>query len=163
IRHWSFGEAGMAWSNSRQSWNERIGVGLLLLAAVALGWFGRPLPLAYQVVLWGAWVVALAALARRGWLRLFGPVLFYDLVRNGAIVLGELAVRLLNLLMVVLAALPVLSATEFFGGVDPELLLASFVGLGLTMLGLSSVSILMSVYARRPRDAIVLTYLIIVL
>lgn len=249
----------MPWSNSRQSWQERFGIGLLLLAAVVLLWAGRRLPLASQVVLWGGLIVALAGLARRGWLRLFGPVLFYDLVRlgrrsryivlrclyigflllllfwvysmwdlesryqygrstpranemarfaesffftlmtvqlavvliltpaylagaiaeekdrktlefmlatdlrNREIVLSKLAARLLNLAMIVLAALPVLSATQFFGGVDPELLLASFAGLGITMLSLSSVSILMSVYAKRPRDAIVMTYLVIVL
>jgi ABC-type transport system involved in multi-copper enzyme maturation permease subunit len=249
----------MPWSNSRQSWQERIGLGVLLLAAVALGWFGRRLPLASQVVLWGGLIVALAALARRGWWRLFGPVLFYDLVRlgrrsryillrclyisflllllfwvysmwqlearyrygsrmpratemaqfaesffftlmtvqlavvliltpaylagaiaeekdrktlefmlatdlrNREIVLSKLTARLLNLAMIVLAALPVLSATQFFGGVDPDLLLASFAVLGLTMLSLSSVSILMSVYCKRPRDAIVLTYLLVLL
>lgn len=250
---------GIRWSNSRQSWGERAGAAVLVAVAAVGAWSGPRLPLAYQVVFWTAWSIAVAVLARRGWLRLFGPVLFYDLVRTsrrtryivlrclyiafllalllwvyslwflenrqrspagylpsrdtaafaesffftlmvvqfvvvvlltpaylgGAIaeekerktleyllatdlagreiVLGKLAARLLNLAMIVLAALPVLSATEFFGGVDPDLVLAAFATLGLTMLGLSAVCMLVSVHARRARDAIVLGYLFLVL
>src|SRR5437879_3266377 len=73
----------LAWSNSRQSWQERLGVtGLLVLAGV-LVWESPRLPLAVQSVLWGALLLTAAILLRRGWLRLFGPVLFYDLVRIG--------------------------------------------------------------------------------
>src|SRR5262249_52338289 len=43
--------------------------------------------------------------------------------------------------------------------VDPNLVLAGFAATGLTLLGLGSLSILNSVWARKPRDAIVLTYL----
>src|SRR5205807_126964 len=45
-------------------------------------WLGSQLAPAKQVVLWGLLVLALAALARRGWLRLFGPVFYYDLLRS---------------------------------------------------------------------------------
>ena len=84
-------------------------------------------------------------------------------LRSREIVLSKLLARLANMSMIVLAALPVLSATQFFGGIDPDLLLASFAALGLTMMSLAAVSILMSVHSRRPRDAIVLTYLIVVM
>src|SRR2546423_7124021 len=71
----------VAWSNSLQSWQERIGITLVLAGAALLGWLGRELPLGRQIALWGLLLLTLAALARRGWLRLFGPVFFYDLVR----------------------------------------------------------------------------------
>jgi ABC-type transport system involved in multi-copper enzyme maturation permease subunit len=74
-RHWS-------WSNSRQSWRERLGGALLLAGAGVVGWFGGGLPRAQQVGLWALLLVALAVLLRRGWVRLFGPLLFYDLVRT---------------------------------------------------------------------------------
>src|SRR5262245_56577537 len=71
----------LTWSNSRQSWHERLGV-LALLGGAALLWnYGSRLWFAQRVGLWGALLVAVALLLRRGWLRLFGPVLFYDLVR----------------------------------------------------------------------------------
>ena len=75
------------------------------------------------------------------------------------IVLSKLFSRLANLSMIVITGLPILSVLQFLGGVDPDLLLASFVALALTITSLAALSILFSVYSRRPRDAILLTYL----
>src|SRR5438132_692695 len=83
-------------------------------------------------------------------------------LRDREIVLSKLAARLANMTLILLTGLPILSLTQFFGGIDPDLLLAAFAGLGLTMLSLASVSIFTSVYAKKPRDAIVLTYLMAV-
>jgi ABC-type transport system involved in multi-copper enzyme maturation permease subunit len=241
----------VAWSNSRQSWQERLGALALLAGAATAWWFGGRLSLAQHVVVWGLLLLALVALMRRGWLKLFGPVLFYDLVtiarrrryvllrllyailltlvlvwvyflwtlrtpggtvpvkemaefgqsffftfmclqflaigvltpaytagaiadekdrrtlefllatdlRNREIVLSKLLARLANMGLFVLTGLPILSLTQFFGGIDPDLLLAAFAAIGLTMASLGGVSILTSVYAKKPRDAIVLTYL----
>lgn len=79
-------------------------------------------------------------------------------LENREIVLGKLVSRLGNLALFVLAGLPVLSIMQFFGGIDPGLLLASFAATGLTALGLSGLSILNSTFRRRARDAIALTY-----
>jgi ABC-type transport system involved in multi-copper enzyme maturation permease subunit len=73
----------LSWSNSRQSWEERLGLAGLAAFAGLLAWLGQELPLSIQLLLWGALVLGAAALLRRGWLKLFGPVLFYDLVRIG--------------------------------------------------------------------------------
>lgn len=85
-------------------------------------------------------------------------VLATDL-RDREIVLGKLASRVINLLFVVLAGLPVLALMQFLGGVDPGLLMAGFAATALTMLSLAAVSILFSTLVRRSRDAIILTYL----
>jgi ABC-type transport system involved in multi-copper enzyme maturation permease subunit len=71
----------LAWSNTRQAWEER--VGMLLLVAGACGvWLVRSgLTLPQELTLWALLGITLAVLLRRGWLRLFGPMLFYDLVR----------------------------------------------------------------------------------
>lgn len=71
----------LRWSNSRESWQERAGLLLVLVLAVFAFLVGRKLTLSYQVVVWGLVLVATAIVLRRGWLKLFGPVLFYDLVR----------------------------------------------------------------------------------
>jgi ABC-type transport system involved in multi-copper enzyme maturation permease subunit len=81
---------------------------------------------------------------------------------NREIVLGKLVSRLAGLFLLVLAGLPILSLVQFFGGVDPNLILSGFAATGLTMLSLAGLSILNSVYTRKPRDAIVLTYLLVV-
>jgi ABC-type transport system involved in multi-copper enzyme maturation permease subunit len=83
-------------------------------------------------------------------------------LRNREIVLSKLAARLANLSLLILTGLPILSAVQFLGGVDPNLVLTGFAATALTMLGLAGVSILQSTYARRPRDAIALTYLVLV-
>ncbi|MBL8799012.1 MAG: ABC transporter permease subunit [Planctomycetia bacterium] len=245
-----------SWSNSWQSWKERLGTLGVLLLAVGLFWLRSRLTPAQQVVAWLLLAVLLAALMRRGWLKLFGPVLFYDMVRvsrrsryfifralyvtglllilswvwlvwrwdynymqggnairmmaafaevlfytfmivqlslsailtpayvagsiaeekdrktlefllatdlrNREIVLSKLAARIANLMMIVLAGLPVLAFLQFFGGIDPDLLLASFAATVLIILSLAGVSMLCSVHSKKPRDAIILTYLLVV-
>jgi ABC-type transport system involved in multi-copper enzyme maturation permease subunit len=80
-------------------------------------------------------------------------------LKNREIVLGKLAACLANLTLLILTGLPILSLTQLLGGVDVSLLLAGFIATGLTMTSLAAISILNSVYAQKPRDAIVLTYL----
>jgi ABC-type Na+ efflux pump permease subunit len=81
-------------------------------------------------------------------------------LRDREIVLGKMASRVANLLLLVLTGLPILSLTQLWGGVDFGLLLAAFVCTGLTLLSLSAVSMVASVYCRKAREAVVLTYLI---
>lgn len=80
-------------------------------------------------------------------------------LHNHEIVLSKQLSRLGNIALLVLTGLPILAMTQFLGGVDPDLVLIGFAATGLTMAGLGSLSILCSVYARRPRNAIMLTYL----
>jgi ABC-type transport system involved in multi-copper enzyme maturation permease subunit len=70
------------WSNSRQSWIERSGALALILLGCAAWKYSADLSPAALVVLWGLLILAAAVLARRGWLKLFGPVLFYDMIRT---------------------------------------------------------------------------------
>lgn len=79
------------------------------------------------------------------------------------IVLGMMAARLANLLLLVLTGLPILSLFEFLGGVDPNLVLAGFVTTGMTVLSLGSMSILISVLARTALSALVQSYLWVLL
>jgi ABC-type transport system involved in multi-copper enzyme maturation permease subunit len=80
-------------------------------------------------------------------------------LRGREIVFGKLLARLGNLTLLVMTGLPVLSLMQFFGGIDPGLLLASFAFTGLTAGSLAGLGILLSVQRRRARDAIILTYL----
>jgi ABC-type transport system involved in multi-copper enzyme maturation permease subunit len=235
------------------TWRERlvallffmVGAGLVYLSAAHL-------TLWQSIIAWGIYGLALAVCSRQGWINLFGPVLFYDMVRtsrrsrysiirilyggflfvilcymflilqlaqrferemprretavmvetffgtfmlvqlvmvvfltpayvagaiaeekdrktlefllatdlgNREIVLSKLLSRLANLTLLLLTGLPVLSILQLIGGVDPQLMLAGFAGIGLSMLGIASVSILFSTLFKKPRDAISLTYL----
>src|SRR5207253_2428882 len=85
-------------------------------------------------------------------------VLATDL-RSREIVLGKLVGRMANMLMFLIAGLPILSLLQMLGGIDPDLLLVSLAVTILTFFSLSAVSIWFSTMLRRGRDAIVLTIL----
>jgi ABC-type transport system involved in multi-copper enzyme maturation permease subunit len=82
---------------------------------------------------------------------------------NREIVLGALAARLGNLLLLMITGLPVLSLLEFLGGVDPQLLLAAFAATAMMTLSLGGLSILISVNSRTSLGALFGTYMAIVL
>lgn len=80
-------------------------------------------------------------------------------LRNREIVLGKLLARLANLLLILLTSLPIVVLLQALGGLDPLLVLGGYAATAMTMIGLAGPSILNSVNARRPRQAIVLTTL----
>jgi ABC-type transport system involved in multi-copper enzyme maturation permease subunit len=69
------------WSNSRQSYLERGAALALLLGAGLLVVWGYRLSTTALVALWAALLLGAAVFLRRGWIKLFGPVLFYDMIR----------------------------------------------------------------------------------
>lgn len=72
----------LPWSNSRRSWIER-GSAVFVLGSGVFLWFAASrLPTAIQLALWAGWALSAALLTRLGYLPLFGPVLFYDMVRT---------------------------------------------------------------------------------
>lgn len=87
--------------------------------------------------------------------------LFATDLRNREIIFGKLAARLVTLGMYIIAGLPLLASLMLFGGIDPESLLGVYVGTILTMVTLASVSIFFSTNFKKPRDAIVVSYLMI--
>src|SRR5947209_14590393 len=72
----------LRWSNTRQAWQERLGAAAVTAGVLALVIRGGSLTGWQRVGAWALLLLAVAILFRRGWVRLFGPVLFYDLVRS---------------------------------------------------------------------------------
>lgn len=83
-------------------------------------------------------------------------------LRPQEIIFGKLASRVGNLLMFLLAGLPVLAFIQFFGGLDPDLLLNGFLATFVTVLSISAVSLYSSVIAKHSRDGIVRSYLFVI-
>lgn len=104
-------------------------------------------------------VYAAGAIAEEKERRTLEFVLATDL-SNREIVLSKLVSRLATLLLLLLTGLPVLATIQFLGGVDPDLVLAAFAATAFMGLGLASVSVLCSVYAKRARTAVLMTYLL---
>ena len=84
-------------------------------------------------------------------------------LRGHEIVFGKMAARVLTLLMYVLAGLPIIGFLQLFGGIDPDLLLVSTAASVMTIFGFSAVSVFCSVNLRKPRDAIVISYVLLIL
>lgn len=241
----------LPWSNTRRAWVERLSLVCVVAAAGLLIAYAGALDLWQLVLAWAVLLLVAAVLFRRGWLTLFGPMLWYDLVRTGRrvrtylirgayllillavlwmlylnawphsgyrgaplnsqiarfaenflytflttqyvlmvlltpaytagaiaeekqkktiqfilatdlrsheIVLGKLGARMAHLGLLLLAGLPVLSAVQFLGGVDPHLILAGFAGTAVTLASTAGVGILASVVARPSRAALFLAY-----
>lgn len=72
---------------------------------------------------------------------------------NREIVAGKLFTRLLQVACLVLTGLPVLAMTQLFGGVDPNLVLSTFVALGLVGLSLACVGLACGIRAKKPQNA----------
>jgi ABC-type transport system involved in multi-copper enzyme maturation permease subunit len=81
-------------------------------------------------------------------------------LRDRELLFGKLASRVGSLLLFLLAGLPVLGLMQFFGGIDPDLVIAGFAATFATVLTLAALGIAASVLSRRARDAIALTYLL---
>jgi ABC-type Na+ efflux pump permease subunit len=76
------------------------------------------------------------------------------------IVLGKLAARLINLVVLVAVGLPVVSIALFLGGVEPIQVLFAYGISFSTLYFLAGLSIFVSTFSERPRDAILRTYLL---
>jgi ABC-type transport system involved in multi-copper enzyme maturation permease subunit len=72
----------LVWSTSEQSGRERASA-LGILASAGLLWLlCYWLPLTPLLFLAALWLAALVIVQRQGWLHVFGPVLFYDMIRT---------------------------------------------------------------------------------
>lgn len=100
-----------------------------------------------------------SAIAEQKERRTFDFVLVTDLT-DREIILGTLGARLAKLLLLVMTGLPVLSLLEFLGGIDPGVVLATFVATCMLMASLGSLSILASVHARTALGAVVVSYVV---
>ena len=76
---------------------------------------------------------------------------------SAEIVVGKLTARLLHVLLFIALGLPVVSLLGLLGGIDPLAVLLLDVGTLATAFFLAGISLLVSTFARRVRDAIVCT------
>jgi ABC-type transport system involved in multi-copper enzyme maturation permease subunit len=82
---------------------------------------------------------------------------------SAEIVLGKIGSRLLPVLGMVLAGLPVLAVATLLGGIDSEAVVGSFlVTLGVAVAG-CALALALSVWGRRPHEVIIAAYFIIAL
>lgn len=88
--------------------------------------------------------------------------LFATDLSNAEIVLGKLSARLLLLIYLVLVGQPVLSIAMLMGGISPPRLLLVFLMTASTMLMVAGLSMLISVWTPRAREAVTRTYVTLI-
>jgi ABC-type transport system involved in multi-copper enzyme maturation permease subunit len=76
------------------------------------------------------------------------------------LVLGKMAARLFNLVVMVLVGLPVISIALFLGGIEPEMVWLSYAASFSLLYLVAGLSLFNSAFTERPRDAILRTYLL---
>lgn len=74
------------------------------------------------------------------------------------IVLGKLGVRLLQVAVCFLLGLPIFTLIGLFGGIDPALALLVEAGTASSVFFLAAIAIVVSVYAKRTREAVSAAY-----
>ncbi len=77
---------------------------------------------------------------------------------SAEIVLGKLGARLVHVVGFVALGLPIVSLLMLYGGLNPVNIFLVYTGTATLVLFASGFSILISILARRPRDAILATY-----
>ncbi len=77
---------------------------------------------------------------------------------SGEIVLGKLGARLVHIIAFVALGLPIVSLLALYGGLNPVNIFFVYVGTAAVVVFVAGSSILISILARRPRDAILATY-----
>ncbi len=77
---------------------------------------------------------------------------------SGEIVFGKLGARLIHVGTFVALGLPVVALLLLYGGLNPENVLYVYLGTFTTVMSVAGFAILISVLARRPRDAVLVTY-----
>jgi ABC-type transport system involved in multi-copper enzyme maturation permease subunit len=88
------------------------------------------------------------------------PYLMASRLSSAEIILGKLLARLLHVGIFLAIGLPVMSLISLFGGVEPAEVVLVYTGTVSTACFLAALSILVSTFSRRPRDAGVQLYIL---
>lgn len=90
----------------------------------------------------------------------------HDLLASGlsstSIVLGKLSARLVHAFVLIAVGVPIMALVELLGGLDPTLVAYVYAGTLTTVLAVGGMSILVSVLARSPREAILASYALLI-
>lgn len=87
--------------------------------------------------------------------------LFASSLSNAEIVLGKLAARILHIVYLVLAGVPIMALMMLLGGIAPEGVLVLTIITLCTVLTIATLSIAISVWSARAREAVTRTYLLL--
>ncbi len=141
-------------------WAARATVDIRVLAQIGAAFFSvlAWVQLSAVVLLGPAMVAGTIATERE---RRTIEYLFASSLSNAEIVLGKLAARMVHVVYLVLAGVPILALMMLLGGIAPEGLLVLTIITLCTVLTVSTLSIAISVWSAKAREAVTRTYLLL--
>jgi ABC-type transport system involved in multi-copper enzyme maturation permease subunit len=145
---------------SNTYWISTGSVDIRFMARISAEFFGwlAGLQLVAVVLLGPAMVAGAIATERE---RRTIEYLFASSLSNSEIVLGKLAARMVHVVYLVLTGVPIFALMMLMGGIAPESLLALTIITLCTVLTISTLSIAISVWSTRAREAVTRTYLLL--
>ena len=87
-----------------------------------------------------------------------GEVLLTTELTRREVYVGKLGARMVQVLLVVLAGMPILFLTQLWGGVSVEMILVDYIATGVAIIGAGVVTAAISAYAETLRGAILRSY-----
>lgn len=87
-----------------------------------------------------------------------GEVLLTTELTRREVYIGKLGARMVQVLLVVLAGMPILFLTQLWGGVSMEMILVDYIATGVAIIGAGVVTAAVSAYAETLRGAILRSY-----
>ncbi|HKB01755.1 MAG TPA: ABC transporter permease subunit [Gemmataceae bacterium] len=87
-----------------------------------------------------------------------GEVLLTTELTRREVYIGKLGARMVQVLLVVLAGMPILFLTQLWGGVEMAMILVNYAATGIAIVGAGVVTAAVSAYAETLRGAILQTY-----
>ena len=87
-----------------------------------------------------------------------GEILLTTELTRREVYVGKLGARMVQVLLVVLAGMPILFLTQLWGGVSVEMILVDYMATGVAIIGAGVVTAAISAYAETLRAAILRTY-----
>lgn len=92
-----------------------------------------------------------------------GEVLLTTELTRREVYVGKLGARMVQVLLVIFAGMPILFLTQLWGGVSLEMIVVNYLATALTVVGAGVVTAAISAYAETMRGAILRTYLMLLL
>jgi hypothetical protein len=147
---WCFYRSDTSWASGRISSRRE----LAEFGAAAFEWFGVGQALVLMVLVPAATAGTIAEARARQTL----PALLTSPLSGGEIIIDLLGAKMLRVGIVLAVGLPVGALLGLLGGVDPRSVVFAYAGTLSTIFCLAALSLLVSVYSRRPGPAVLRVY-----
>lgn len=92
-----------------------------------------------------------------------GEILLTTRLTRREVYIGKIGARIVQVLLVIIAGIPILSLTLLWGGVEVGMIIVCYIAICISSIGAGTITAAISAYAESMRSAILRSYLVLVL